>query len=311
MNKIISYGYFPIKELNPHKNKGMEITYVEKGMMEWMVEGQPEKVEAGSVFFTLPWQVHGSLLPKEPENAIWHVLFHLELDYSTPQTLFSFTHDLGFSAEEMGILSKTFASSEQHSFRATTAMRGLMPALITELQSTHDLREAHANTLLRAVLVELKRIVAGNVVDAETHSLSEQRVQDLITDLSANCGQHWTLSSMAQLCGIRRTQLGKLFQRLTNSTPTEFLFRIRIERAKTQLRRTNFRVIDIAYDCGYGSSQYFANAFKQTVGMTPTEYRKFGKGLTGGESSDWKKIQFRSEDEELRRVKAFSEKPAQ
>jgi len=91
MKEIISYGHFPIKELAPHKNKGMEITYIEKGLMEWMVEGRPEKVEAGTVFFTLPWQVHGSLLPEEPKNTIWHVLFHLELDYSTPQPLFSFT----------------------------------------------------------------------------------------------------------------------------------------------------------------------------------------------------------------------------
>ena len=311
MKEIISYGHFAIKELTPHKNKGMEITYVEKGLMEWVVEGRPEKVEAGSVFFTLPWQVHGSLMPKEPENAIWHVLFHLELDYSTPQSLFSFTKDLGFSPEEMGVLSKTFASSKQHSFRATSTMRNLMPALISELQSTHVLREAHANTLLRAVLVELKRTVAGNVVDAETHTPSEQRVQDLITNLSSNCGQHWTLASMAEFCGIRRTQLSKLFQRLTSSTPTEYLFRIRMERAKTQLRRTNFRVIDIAYDCGYGSSQYFANAFKKTVGMTPSEYRKLGRGPFDAESSDWKNVKFRSEEEELRRVKAFSEKPAQ
>jgi len=33
MHGIISYGHFPIKELAPHKNQGMEITYVEKGVM--------------------------------------------------------------------------------------------------------------------------------------------------------------------------------------------------------------------------------------------------------------------------------------
>jgi hypothetical protein len=34
MKDIISYGQFPIKELAPHKNKGMEITYIEKGLLE-------------------------------------------------------------------------------------------------------------------------------------------------------------------------------------------------------------------------------------------------------------------------------------
>ena len=70
MKEIISYGRFQCSELSPHKNHGMEITYIEKGMLEWMVEGVREKVEPGSVFFTLPWQVHGSLNAKAPDNTI-------------------------------------------------------------------------------------------------------------------------------------------------------------------------------------------------------------------------------------------------
>lgn len=54
MKEIISYGRFRCKEVTPHKNRGMEITYIEKGMMEWMVEGVPEKVEAGSIFLHCP-----------------------------------------------------------------------------------------------------------------------------------------------------------------------------------------------------------------------------------------------------------------
>jgi AraC family L-rhamnose operon regulatory protein RhaS len=308
MKEIISYGQFPIKELAPHKNKGMEITYIEKGLLEWMVEGRPEKVEAGSVFFTLPWQVHGSLLPKEPENLVWHVLFHLELDYSEPQPLFSFTRNLGFSGEEMRIISSTFASSTRHCFRATSAIRNLMPALISELQSEHTLRDAHSRTLLRALIVELKRTVAGSAIDQETHNRTEQRVQDLITELSSNCSEHWTLASMAEHCGIRRTQLGKIFHKLTSSTPVEYLFRIRMERAKTMLRRTSYKVIDIAYECGYSSSQYFANSFRQAIGMTPSKYRESIGGISVADTEAWRDVNFRSEEEELRRVAEFSEK---
>ena len=68
----------------------MEITYIEKGMLEWMVEGVPKKMESGSIFFTLPWQVHGSLNPTEPDNTIWHVLFHLEEDLPPPAQIVPF-----------------------------------------------------------------------------------------------------------------------------------------------------------------------------------------------------------------------------
>jgi AraC family L-rhamnose operon regulatory protein RhaS len=306
MDEIISYGRFQCTELSPHKNRGMEITYIEKGMLEWMVEGIPEQIESGSIYFTLPWQVHGSVNPREPENTIWHVLFHLEKDYPTPQGSFTFPGTFGFSKEEMRILSNTFSATERHCFPATPAMRSLMPTLIGELQSTHELRDAHTQTLLRAIIVELKRIVAGDVVEAGKHTYSEQRVQELIAALPVRCDQRWTLAGMADHCGIQRTQLGKVFQKLTGSTPMEYLFRIRMERAKTLLRETDIKITDIALECGYGTSQYFANTFKQATGATPSEYRKHFSGLSSAESRDWKNVQFRSEEEERLRVQAFS-----
>jgi len=306
MNEIISYGRFRCSELAPHKNRGMEITYIEKGMLEWMVEGSPEKIKPGSIFFTLPWQVHGSMTPKEPENMIWHVLFRLEDDYPTPRDHFLFPKSFGFSKEEMEILSATFSASRSHSFPSTPAMHYLMTTLIGELQSTHELRATQSRTLLRAILVELKRIIGKETAGNGTRSHTENRVQALIETLPFHCDRRWTHSEMANHCGIQRTQLGKVFQKLTGCTPMEYLFRIRMERAKTLLRETDIKIIDVAFECGFGTSQYFANTFKHATGSTPTEYRKHFSGLSIDESSDWRNIQFRSEEEEQRRIRDFS-----
>lgn len=175
MKEIISYGHFRCTDLAPHKNRGMEITYIEKGLLEWMVEGVQEQVEPGSIFFTLPWQVHGSLNPKEPDNRVWHILFHLEEDYPRPRKQLRFPQRLGFTPAEMKTLSAIFSSSPKHCFAATPAMRQLMPDLIRELQSSHDLRNAHSVSLLRMVLVELKRIVSGEAVNADTYGWSEKK----------------------------------------------------------------------------------------------------------------------------------------
>jgi len=305
MKEIISYGRFRCPELAPHKNRGMEITYIEKGMLEWMVEGEVERVEPGSIYFTLPWQVHGSVNPKEPDNVIWHVLFHLENDYPEPHERFEFAEFLGFSSAEMRTLSAAFASSQRHAFPATPAMRSLMPALVGELQSSHELREAHAISLLRTVLVELKRIVCGEAVDERVPTASEQAVQRLVQMLSSHCDQSWTLAQMAELCGIRRTRLSIVFQKLTGSTPMEYLGRLRMERAKTLLRETDIKVIDIAFECGFNSSQYFANTFKATTGMTPSEYRAHSAKLSAAEMQTWRDMDFRSEQEERKRVASF------
>ncbi len=306
MKEIISYGRFRCPELAPHKNRGMEITYIEKGMLEWMVEGVVERVEAGSIFFTLPWQVHGSVNPKEPDNVIWHVLFHLEDDYPAPRKRFGFAECLGFTPSEMRTLSAAFAASRRHAFPVTPAMRGFMPALVGELQSSHELRETHAISLLRTVLVELKRIVCGETMDDALPTASEQAVQRLVRTLSSRCDQSWTLAQMAEQCGIRRTRLNIVFQKLTGSTPMEYLARLRMERAKTLLRETDIKVIDIAFECGFNSSQYFANTFKHATGMTPSEYRTHSAKLTAAEMRAWRDMEFRSEQEERKRVASFT-----
>lgn len=305
MKEIITYGRLRCPELSPHKNRGMEISYVEKGNLEWMVEGVPEKVVPGSIFFTLPWQVHGSLNPKEPNNTIWHLLFHLEEDYPLPRNHFRFPNSLGFSSDEMKTLSSIFSASSRHCFRATPAMRWLMPALVCELQSSHDLRNAHSLSLLRAMLVELKRIVAFEASNADTYNWSEKKVQELISELSSRCDESWTLTQMAKRCGIKRTQLHNIFQKLTGSTPIEYLSRLRMERAKILLRETDIKVIDIAFECGFGSSQYFANTFKKTTGSTPSAYRARFAGLNSNEMRQWNDIDFRSEQEERQRMQQF------
>ena len=305
MKEIITYGRFHCTELSPHKNRGMEITYVEKGGLEWMVEGVQEKVDPGSIFFTLPWQIHGSLNPQEPNNTIWHILFHLKEDSPRPHKSFRFPDRLGFTPTEMKTLSRAFCSATQHGFLATPAMRRLMPELIGELQSSRDLRDAHSMSLLRTILVELKRIIAGEALHTDTYSWSEKKVQKLTSELSSSYDEPWTLNQMAERCGIKRTHLTGIFQKLTGCTPIEYLSRLRMERAKTLLRETDMKVIDIAFECGFGSSQYFANTFKKTAGATPSDYRTLA-GLPRADRLKWNDMEFRSEQEERRRVQTFS-----
>jgi AraC family L-rhamnose operon regulatory protein RhaS len=306
MEPIISYGRLHCKELAPHKNQGMEITYVEHGILEWMVEGREECLGPGTIFFTLPWQIHGSLNPREPDNTIWHILFHLDEVYPSPRDAISFPAILGFAPDQTQLLSQAFTQATQHAFPATPAIRWLMPALIHEMQNTHALGHAHTITLLRAVLVELKRIITGEASDDDAHTWSERRVKELLTRLSSACDTPWTLKEMATQCGLQRTRLNTIFQKLTGSSPMEYLARLRIESAKTLLRETDLKIIEIAFECGFGSSQYFANSFRRATEMTPSTYRQHCRQLSPGEREQWRQAAFRSEQEEQARVHTFS-----
>lgn len=310
MKEIISYGRFRCREMAPHKNRGMEITYIEHGMLDWMVEGRAESVAPGTIFFTLPWQGHGSVQEQEPANTVYHVLFRLAADYAKPCQAFRFPSRFGFSRAEMDVLSAVFAASTRHAFPATAAMRWMMPALIGELQGAHDLRDTQVVTLLRGVLVELKRIVSGEAVNEELHTRSEVAVKALLDALAADCGQAWTLATMTRQSGLQRTRLNAIVQKLTGGTPMEYLARLRIEHAKTRLRESDMPVTDIAFACGFSSSQYFANTFRRVTGLTPSRYRLHCYGPDSSGGRPLQEVAFRSETEEVLRVETFtSESP--
>ena len=49
---------------------------------------------------------------------------------------------------------------------------------------------------------------------------------------------------------------------------------VRMEKAKRMLSSNDLPIGDIAMQCGFEDAGYFGRVFKQTFGMTPSQYRK-------------------------------------
>ena len=73
--------------------------------------------------------------------------------------------------------------------------------------------------------------------------------------------------------------MGKLIKKNTGTTFIKILRDIKFKKACNMLMNTNLNVIDICYEVGYESVEYFNRSFKKLCGMTPTEYRKQASNL--------------------------------
>ncbi len=65
----------------------------------------------------------------------------------------------------------------------------------------------------------------------------------------------------------------KMFKKATGLNFTEYVSRIRIEKAKNLLLNPNLRVSQIAFEVGFQSLTHFNRVFKKVLGRSPTEYR--------------------------------------
>jgi AraC-like DNA-binding protein len=72
----------------------------------------------------------------------------------------------------------------------------------------------------------------------------------------------------------------KMFKKATGLKFTDYVSRIRVEKAKNLLLNRNLRVSEIAYEVGFQSLTHFNRVFKKILGLSPTEYR--GQLASGG-----------------------------
>ena len=78
--------------------------------------------------------------------------------------------------------------------------------------------------------------------------------------------------------GLSERTLSRRFQRATGTTPWQFLLTLRMSEAATLLRTTNLSVTQVAAEVGITDSAHSARQFKKTNQLTPTQYRKDGRG---------------------------------
>jgi len=87
-----------------------------------------------------------------------------------------------------------------------------------------------------------------------------------------------TVEELASFAGIDRWKYTRLFKEATGQVPLQYLNEVRINEAKKWLASTNDKLLDIALNAGFNNEYYFNRRFKQTVGISPGQYRRSRKG---------------------------------
>ena len=86
-------------------------------------------------------------------------------------------------------------------------------------------------------------------------------------------GDDISLGQVAEAVNTSTFYFCKMFKKSTGLNFTDYLSRVRIEKAKNLLINPNLRVSEIAYEVGFQSLTHFNRVFRKMVGQSPTDYR--------------------------------------
>lgn len=96
-----------------------------------------------------------------------------------------------------------------------------------------------------------------------------QRMQDYIES-------HWqesiTLADLSKASHFFPWYSARLFRKLTGLSPADYIRRYKLSRSALRLRDEDCKVIDVAFDLGFGSVDGYQRAFLREFGCNPREY---------------------------------------
>ncbi|MCI4664902.1 MAG: helix-turn-helix domain-containing protein [Neomegalonema sp.] len=102
--------------------------------------------------------------------------------------------------------------------------------------------------------------------------------------LKAHSSRDIEVPEMAARLGLSVRTLLRRFKAATGYSPNAYLQALRIEKARGMLERTLMPFETITADVGYRDVSAFGRLFRETLGLTPGEYRRrFGLGAVGAE----------------------------
>ena len=126
------------------------------------------------------------------------------------------------------------------------------------------------NPRRRRVIGDRKQLLTAEKAKLQEELFSRISVGDVVEGTVKNItdfGAFVDLGGMDGLVPAREISWDKV------DKPGDFLREARLKRACQMLRSSDATVAEVAYNCGFSDPKYFSRCFKQSIGMSPTEYK--------------------------------------
>jgi AraC family transcriptional regulator len=159
-----------------------------------------------------------------------------------------------------------------HSARLSRLAQGIAAELEADADLAPLMADAFAVQLCLALLADAAAAAPAGL--PRRGGLSPWQMRKIIACLHENLDTDIRLETLADLAGLSLFHFARAFKQSTGLPPHRYLRLLRLERAKTLLRRTEAPVVEIALAIGYESAQTLTRTFRREVGVTPSAYRR-------------------------------------
>lgn len=277
---VKSIGYWNIKKLQNwglewHTNEGIEICYLESGDLTFFLGDEKYGLSPSQLTITRPWISH-KLGNPNVEICKLHWLI-LDVGVRHPHQEWIWPDWVILNPKDLNKLTLYFRQNEQPVWKATPDLKDCFIKIGKVIKEGAEKDyESKLRVLINSLLIALlEHFQEGKIRLDEELIESRRTVKLFLNSLEDHYFEPWNLSGMAAWCKLGTTRFTKYCVEISNCTPMEYINRIRLRKAATMLlTQPADSATDIAYQCGFSSSQYFTTVFKRHFKKTPLEFKR-------------------------------------
>lgn len=256
-------SFRPHEHYGPHAHLRIEINFVEKGSCSLRLEdGELISFKKGEIMLINSHLEH--FFQAGPKGA---TLMQLEF---LPELLGLFNNQDNRKIDTPRILN--LLSEENKLIRITDnipIMRAIQ-RIINELNE----KKKHFDYLVIMYYAELLILLQRHLSDTLLPLGINDSLKTAMQYIHKNYQTNISIKELAELCKISERYLRKLFSDSLNCSPLDYLNDIRIQKSIELLKQTELSIKEVAFACGFKSSQYFSRVFKRVMNITPTQINR-------------------------------------
>ncbi|NLY49176.1 MAG: AraC family transcriptional regulator [Clostridiales bacterium] len=249
-----------------HEHDYAELAYILSGKGKYLVDGVEYDVAAGDLVICNPGVPHTHLVINKDEPTIEFIAgfndFHFINMPPNSIMLKDGSHIMHTNAE---LKQKIM----MHCYE-----------MIAEKESSNMSKYFMIKThLMQMLILVMREILNDDSIEQSPCSFESYNknyaVKQIINYLNQNYNEKISLEQIAHNMYLSPVYISKIFKEETGESPINYLIKIRLEKARNILLRSNENSIkSIANQVGYDDVYHFSKLFKKYYGISPLHYRK-------------------------------------
>lgn len=228
------------------------IECVTKGQLNIEIDGKTYLLNAGSICGIAPWKICSY---KGAGNSLIEHYYIVFTGTKAAELLKRST------LAEKGVITVPVIS-ESINLVETIYRRG-----IEEEQYSQEICCSYLKVLLLELSVRLPDVNKNILPSMETYRACKSYIDGNFSNIIS-------VVDISNACNINVKYMARLFKKYSGLSPSEYIMRLKLNKASVLLVTTDMSVKQIAFSVGFADPYHFSRNFKNAYGNSPKSYKK-------------------------------------